>query len=327
MNCYVCNEKVNILNCCRGKSGTICRQCFTKLSSSIRFNFSQATKEDVLRDIALWEDSNQEAKNIAGSPKKICANCGKEISMMNRKKLAGTLYICKDCYEQCSLLVTSQLSQKTLTDIKNDIERMNQYPEFSPTNTYGKISFDENNKLWKAEKYPVFKYEDINDYEIIEEREEFSTSITTEKTKTKKGGVGRAVVGGALFGPVGAIVGSNTGKRKSITKGRTNTSSTEYYTKLGIKIFLNKIDTPVISVNFIRQNMPVRNCENIIDEINNVAGFINIITNSDNSINEVEETSNMVSVADEILKFKTLLDSGVITQEEFEAKKKQLLGL
>lgn len=34
-----------------------------------------------------------------------------------------------------------------------------------------------------------------------------------------------------------------------------------------------------------------------------------------------------VSTADEILKFKQLLDMGAITQEEFDAKKKQLLGL
>lgn len=33
------------------------------------------------------------------------------------------------------------------------------------------------------------------------------------------------------------------------------------------------------------------------------------------------------SAADEILKFKELLDMGVLTQEEFDAKKKQLLGL
>lgn len=32
------------------------------------------------------------------------------------------------------------------------------------------------------------------------------------------------------------------------------------------------------------------------------------------------------SAADELKKFKELLDSGVITQEEFDAKKKQLLG-
>ena len=38
-------------------------------------------------------------------------------------------------------------------------------------------------------------------------------------------------------------------------------------------------------------------------------------------------TVQAVSAADEIKKFKELLDMGVITQEEFDAKKKQLLGL
>jgi len=35
----------------------------------------------------------------------------------------------------------------------------------------------------------------------------------------------------------------------------------------------------------------------------------------------------VVSAADEITKFKKLLDDGVISAEEFEQKKKQLLGL
>lgn len=39
----------------------------------------------------------------------------------------------------------------------------------------------------------------------------------------------------------------------------------------------------------------------------------------------VEKKSNKISDADEILKFKKLLDEGIITQEEFEKKKKQLL--
>ena len=38
-------------------------------------------------------------------------------------------------------------------------------------------------------------------------------------------------------------------------------------------------------------------------------------------------TNEKVSPADELKKFKELLDMGVITQEEFDAKKKQLLGL
>ncbi|GKI15714.1 hypothetical protein CE91St44_21990 [Oscillospiraceae bacterium] len=42
---------------------------------------------------------------------------------------------------------------------------------------------------------------------------------------------------------------------------------------------------------------------------------------------EVEEVVSTVSAADEIKKFKALLDDGVITQDEFDIKKKQLLGL
>ncbi len=37
--------------------------------------------------------------------------------------------------------------------------------------------------------------------------------------------------------------------------------------------------------------------------------------------------ASIISSADELKEFKELLDSGVITQEEFDAKKKQLLGL
>ena len=41
----------------------------------------------------------------------------------------------------------------------------------------------------------------------------------------------------------------------------------------------------------------------------------------------VKVNGSNVSSADEILKFKQLLDAGIITQEEFETKKKQILNL
>ena len=41
----------------------------------------------------------------------------------------------------------------------------------------------------------------------------------------------------------------------------------------------------------------------------------------------IQPTSSAASSADEIMKFKELLDSGVITQEEFNEKKKELLGV
>ena len=38
-----------------------------------------------------------------------------------------------------------------------------------------------------------------------------------------------------------------------------------------------------------------------------------------------EKRDKVISTADELLKFKSLLDEGIITQEEFYQKKKQLL--
>lgn len=70
--------------------------------------------------------------------------------------------------------------------------------------------------------------------------------------------------------------------------------------------------------------------------------FVLIMNNRDihNSINDLlinrqkknseptpPSVASSTSNADELKKFKELLDSGIITQEEFDAKKKQLLGL
>ena len=52
-----------------------------------------------------------------------------------------------------------------------------------------------------------------------------------------------------------------------------------------------------------------------------------LISNYKNSNSNIGHQAETNSAADEILKFKNLLDNGIITQEQFEAKKKQLLGL
>ncbi|WP_312504735.1 SHOCT domain-containing protein, partial [Bacillus luti] len=45
------------------------------------------------------------------------------------------------------------------------------------------------------------------------------------------------------------------------------------------------------------------------------------------SVEELTTTNATISVADELKKFKELLDMGVITEDEFNAKKKQLLNI
>lgn len=50
-------------------------------------------------------------------------------------------------------------------------------------------------------------------------------------------------------------------------------------------------------------------------------------TAKNSTVSNNSQSVSATSSADEIMKFKQLLDNGVITQEEFEAKKKQLLNL
>ena len=62
------------------------------------------------------------------------------------------------------------------------------------------------------------------------------------------------------------------------------------------------------------------------------SGYLDTIENYINQAKNIivspkTTTVNQVSAADEILKFKNLLDQGIITQEEFDKKKKELLGL
>lgn len=61
------------------------------------------------------------------------------------------------------------------------------------------------------------------------------------------------------------------------------------------------------------------NAEEIVEYLNKRIQELQNTTQNSNSY--------QISSADEIKKYKELLDNGIITQEEFEAKKKQLLGI
>ncbi|MBE6806625.1 MAG: SHOCT domain-containing protein [Ruminococcaceae bacterium] len=70
----------------------------------------------------------------------------------------------------------------------------------------------------------------------------------------------------------------------------------------------------------------LKNAEKIYSVINKL-----LIERQQNKQKEVyvpvTQPSSQTSAADELKKYKDLLDAGIITQEEFDAKKKQLLGL
>ena len=157
----------------------------------------------------------------------------------------------------------------------------------------------------------AFKYEELLDFELIQD----GSSIIN------KGGLGRAAVGGLLFGGSGAVVGTLTGARKQ----------TQTCTELRIKLTLNNTAIPYLFIDFIKgasfkkDSMIYRQ---LADSAQAVMSMLQIISKSTNEEQTQQAvTVNVSSSADEIRKYKTLLDDGIITQEEFDAKKKQLLGL
>lgn len=189
---------------------------------------------------------------------------------------------------------------------------------FVPTREVGGyFAIDENARLWAVGKgmFPSLKnavpysYDDIVDFELLED----GSSII-------KGGVGRAIVGAALFGGVGAVVGSTTGKRK-IKQTCTN---------LMVKITVNNMAAPVEYIKLIssitsKNSMVYRGAYQDAQEI---ISLLQLICNQRNSMDNASQGStHKVSAADEIRKYKALMDEGIITEEEFLSKKKQLLEL
>lgn len=69
-------------------------------------------------------------------------------------------------------------------------------------------------------------------------------------------------------------------------------------------------------------------CRSDLNQTNTVnPGYNNQVNNTINSNNALQQDKNVKSPKEELASYKDLLDSGLITQEEFDAKKKQILGL
>lgn len=244
---------------------------------------------------------------------KNCIICNVKLGMFKHNSKDG--YICANCVLKTRLLATS-VRHMTKQEIEQAIEQTRldkiKHIEFHISReVYKCIAIDEAKQLWyrvpKVGGVPrIYDFSDIIDFELIE-----NGAITSS------GGLGAAITGGLLFGGVGAIVGSNIGSKKHRNK----------LNELKIKIVLNNISDPEIYINLLQ--MPTDSnsmqAKAAYSKAREIISILSIIKKQNESkINKPEIT---VSVADEIMKFKNLLDQGIITEEEFNQKKQQLLNI
>lgn len=251
--------------------------------------------------------------------KAICAICNKDIGL-NRYQIADKEWICPTCLKKTGFNAITLPRKMTVTDItvamsakESNIEELSLFTVTKKIGTF--IEIDDNKMKWLVpdgffggrKNSKIYNYSDIVGFELLEDGE----SIT-------KGGLGSAVAGGILFGGVGAVVGGVTGGKKS--KSICNS--------LKIKITVNNINNPTVYIKFLNTATKKNSFtyKTLYNSAQECLSTLQLICNSQEVLvanSGIDLTSN----ADEILKYKKLLDNEIITQQEFDAKKKHLLGL
>ena len=170
------------------------------------------------------------------------------------------------------------------------------------------------------EKYTLMDYEwNGPEYRTVEKTTTTSRTKGKSKEKTKRRGhLTGAVIGTAIAPGVGTIVGAAVGTGKK-TKGKNNSTTTGTATTTSDNI---EVDSYA--------SMKMRNVET--NQVNTIGFYcssnidmqlksFNISKSSD----AVENVRNQKTSVELLKDYKELLDSGIITQEEFNQKKTELL--
>lgn len=188
--------------------------------------------------------------------------------------------------------------------------------QFHATRSVGKyLEIDEDKQLWRScvfSEYTLFSFSDILSFKLLE-----NNGVITE------GGIGSALVGGALFGATGAVVGAVVGKNtESVLTDMHISVSMKHVTHSQVDIYIVKPGHGCVSSSGLEYSK----YRNIAQE---VLSLLTIMTQKSDQEKQIANTENIIqpSSADEIRKFKQLLDEGIISEEEFNLKKKQLIGL
>lgn len=247
------------------------------------------------KDISKVESNSEVISKKEIDDRKFCPICGEKLSFLSKIKVVDG-FVCGYC---------ASVTESSITRTKSEIqsywntnnERVKIFNPSQVLKSFGneQISIDYEHKFFAFGNIKKM----VNPPKIytFDEVVSFEYKVVKQKTTIeKKGGVGRAIVGNMIAGPVGAIVGSNTAKQNVKTEE----------TKL-FYIYINSF----AGKNTITMSYPPAGLESFLNDCI--------------SLSQVKETS--INNVDEILKYKQLLDTGIITQEDFEKKKKELLSL
>lgn len=335
-NCSVCNGKLGFLTKTKIKDGIICMHCYVKISDVLEehgmknadintlFTTEQCKKiknnaSDLSEMIANIQGKSNEVKaqNIAN---KNCLIC----NSLFETKLDGYTTkdgrrVCNECSFAANTLVVGERTQRPSTKMvvstSDSANLIAGLKNFKRINEFLAINYDK--QTMYDPKRGTFRFDQI--VKIEDDQESYEVEVG------KKGHpILRAVVGNAIFGTTGAVVGAVTAH-----------DTRHFTTKRGRRILIIYFKDD--NGNIIQDEFKCQSSEEfvkvedavmkIFEEENSKENDKELRNIIESSVANAIPSSPAVSAADEIKKYKELLDMGAITQAEYDAKKKQLLGI
>ena len=309
MECYINNQVVcRVKNgesaSCEVENGVIGFKC------NLLYN---PMSDEIFVDLSDGKVVNIKVKQGAWKP--IINVIEKDAVVTKMSNSSG--YVTQSKNAKTDLRKSLQDDQKLLNSGGNTVQ-VSAGTCFTSTREIGNhFAIDENASMLAIKKgaFPslktasFYKFEDIIDFELIED----GSSVV-------KGGIGRAIVGWTFFGGIGAIVGGMTGRKKI----------KQVCTSLEVRITLNNMATPIEYVKLISSTTNKSSViyQGAYRDAQEIISVLQVICSRQNICAKKEKESPVQSdVVEEIRRYKGLMDEGIITEEEFLAKKKQLLGL
>lgn len=288
--------------------------------------------EEEIAAIRKEANSRKDLYRLQGSPKDnrlTCIVCEKKIGFFMLSQECQDGLICFDCYNQLGFydcndghknLTLAEIEEagKKELELYNEIQLMQITDDVCPAAKFDDeseqmiLSDDESvftlnePQLNYPYKFELFSYRQIISFELIENGENIAS-----------GGVGRALVGGLLFGDVGAVVGANT-------RGYT-----QECVEMKVKITVKDYRSPAFYIPLIAQKTSKKSWKYKERQkmAHDIISKLQIIASSQKQSEQRVNVEGKIDKFQEIREYKALLDEGLISQAEFNKKKKELLGL
>lgn len=174
----------------------------------------------------------------------------------------------------------------------------------------------------------IVKYDTIKDIQIHESVQEVTSTKSNGREK-RKGVMTRAAVGTILMPGVGTLAGALTAKRQSAVESEAVTSQQVTRT-----IVLTRDDPfkTVLTIPY-HPELEAKLRSILAENLAQTAAAEQIAETSPveqpqivEQSPQVEQITSNISIADELIKLKSLVDNGILTEEEFQAQKAKLLS-